>query len=190
MNIRRLLLICLAPLTLTLYGCAAAVVAGGGAAVMMGSDRRTSGTYIEDQNIEHKVGHRISEKYDDQVHVDVTSYNRFMLLVGEAPTQEIKDKMGVLALGVENVRNVQNDITVGPNTSSSTRANDAYITSKVKAQFVSENKFQVNHVKVVTEDSTVFLMGLVKHKEGDDAAEIASGTSGVHRVVKVFEYID
>jgi osmotically-inducible protein OsmY len=190
MNIRRLLLICLTLLTPALHGCFPAIVAGGGAAVMMGSDRRTSGTYIEDQNIELKASRRISEKYDDQIHLDVTSFNRFVLLVGEAPTEEIKDNIGVIALGVESVRNVQNDITIGPNTSSSTRANDAYLTSKVKAQFVSANKFQANHVKVVTEDSTVFLMGLVKHKEGDDAAEIASATGGVHRVVKVFEYID
>ena len=190
MNIRTMLLILLALPTPALYGCFPAVVAGGGAAVVMGTDRRTSGTYIEDQNIELKASRRISEKYDDQVHVDAISFNRFVLLVGEAPTQEIKDNIGAIALGVESVRNVQNDITIGANTSSSTRANDAYLTSKVKAQFVTANKFQVNHVKVVTEDSTVFLMGLVKHKEGDDAAEIASATGGVHRVVKVFEYLD
>jgi osmotically-inducible protein OsmY len=190
MNLRWLLLLPLGLLSLALHGCVPAVVAGGGAAVMMGTDRRTGGTYIEDQNIELKASRRINEKYDDKVHVDVTSFNRFVLLVGEAPSQEIKDGIGVIALGVESVRNVQNDITVGPNTSSGTRANDAYLTSKVKTQFVTANKFQANHVKVVTENGTVFLMGLVKHKEGDDAAEIASATGGVRRVVKVFEYLD
>jgi osmotically-inducible protein OsmY len=111
MNTRTPLLILLVALpTLALHGCFPAVVAGGGAAVMMGSDRRTSGTYVEDQNIELKASHRISEKYDDRVHVDVISFNRFVLLVGEAPTQEIKDNVGVIALGVESVRNVQNDV--------------------------------------------------------------------------------
>ena len=195
MTKRELLLIGLALLTPALHGCAAAVVAGGGAAVLMAEDRRSSGTYIDDQTIESKASHLISEKYDDkkyhnQIHIDVTSFNRFVLLVGEVPTQEIKDDIGALTLGVQNVRNVQNDLTIGPVTSSGTRANDAYITSKVKTRFTSENKFQPNHVKVVTEDGVVYLMGLVKHKEGDDAAEIASSTSGVQRVVKVFEYID
>jgi len=189
------LLICLVLLTPALHGCFPAIVAGGGAAVLMAEDRRSSGTYIDDQGIELKASKRISEKYsdkkyEDQIHVDITSFNRFVLLDGEVPDQATKDEIGALALGVEGVRNVQNEIVIGPITSTSTRANDAYITSKVKAHFTSENKFQPNHVKVVTEDSVVFLMGLVKHKEGDDAADIASTTGGVTRVVKVFEYID
>lgn len=190
MTKRELLLLSLALLTPALHGCFPAVVAGGGAAVLMAEDRRSSGTYIDDQNIEFKASRRIAEKYDDKVHLDVTSFNRFVLLVGEAPDQATKDDIGVLALGVENVRNVQNEIVIGANTSSGTRANDAYITSKVKARFVSGNKFQANHVKVVTENGVVYLMGLVKHKEGDDAADIASSTGGVQRVVKVLEYID
>jgi osmotically-inducible protein OsmY len=196
MNKKELLLISLVALAPALHGCIpAAVVAGGGAAVMVAEDRRSSGTMVDDQSIEGKVSSRISEKYSDKkyqttVHIDVTSFNRIVLLDGEVPDQETKDDIGAIALGVEGVRNVQNEIVIGPVTSSGTRANDAYLTSKVKGQFVTQNKFQPNHVKVVTENSAVFLMGLVKHKEGDDAAEIASTTSGVTRVVKLFEYID
>jgi osmotically-inducible protein OsmY len=109
--------------------------------------------------------------------------------VGEVPTQQIKDDVGAIALSVENVRNVQNELIVGLNTTGTTRANDAYLTSKVKARFVSEHRFQANHVKVITENSVVYLMGLVKKTEGDDAADIASTTGGVQKVVKVFEYI-
>jgi osmotically-inducible protein OsmY len=196
MNNKELLLISLVLLAPALHGCIpAAVVAGGGAAVMVAEDRRSSGTIVDDQSIEGKVSSRISEKYSDKkyqttVHIDVTSFNRIVLLDGEVPDQATKDDIGAIALGVEGVRNVQNEIVIGPVTSSGTHANDAYLTSKVKGRFVTENKFQPNHVKVVTENSTVFLMGLVKHKEGDDAAEIASTTSGVTRVVKLFEYID
>ena len=195
MKNKELLLMSLVLLTPALHGCFPAIVAGGGAAVLMAEDRRSSGTYIDDQGIELKASKRISEeysdkKYEDQIHIDVTSFNRFVLLDGEVPDQAAKDEIGALALGVEGVRNVQNEIVVGPITSGSTRANDAYITTKVKTQFASQNKFQPNHVKVVTENGAVFLMGLVKHKEGDDAAEIASTTNGVTRVVKVFEYID
>ena len=157
--------------------------------MLMAEDRRSTGTIIDDQTIESKVRSRINEKYDDQVHVDVASFNRFVLLVGEVPNQQTKDDIGAIALGVENVRNVQNELIVGANTSGSTRANDAYLTSKVKARFVSENKFQANHVKVITENSVVYLMGLVKREEGDEAADIASTTGGVQKVVKVFEYL-
>jgi len=182
-------IICLMLCLPLLHGCFVPVVAGGGTAVLVAEDRRSTGTIVEDQTIEGKVRSRISDKYDDQVHVDVVSYNRFVLLVGEVPSQEVKDGIGVIALGVENVRNVQNELVIGPNTSASTHANDAYLTSKVKSRFVSENKFQPNHVKVITEDSVVYLVGLVTKKEANDAAEIASTTGGVQKVVKVFEYM-
>jgi osmotically-inducible protein OsmY len=195
MTKKELLWVSLVLLTPALHGCFPAIVAGGGAAVLMAEDRRSSGTYLDDQGIELKASKAISEKYSDKkyedtVHIDVTSFNRFVLLDGEVPDQATKDDIGALTLGVVGVRNVQNEIVIGPITSGSTRANDAYLTSKVKTRFASENKFQPNHVKVVTENSVVFLMGLVKHKEGDDAADIASTTNGVTRVVKVFEYID
>lgn len=190
MGKRPLTLLCLALVLPALHGCVPAVVAAGGAAVVMVDDRRSTGTYVEDKTIGSKVSSRINEKYSDEVHVDVIPFNRFVLLVGEAPSQQIKDDIGVIALGVENVRNVQNDISVGPVTSTSTRANDAYLTSKVNANFATAAKFDPVHVKVVTEDSVVYLMGLVSHKEGQDAAEIASTTGGVKKVVKVFEYVD
>jgi len=185
-----LLLASLLALTPALHGCVPAVVAGGGAAVLVADDRRSSGTMMDDEVIERNVDARINEKYGKRVHIDVTSYNRFVLLVGEVPDQEVKDDIGAIALGVENVRNVQNDLAIGPLPSTSTSANDAYLTSVVKARFAGQAKFHPNHVKVVTENGVVFLMGLVTHKEGDEAAEIASTTSGVEKVVKVFEYID
>jgi osmotically-inducible protein OsmY len=189
MNRSKLALLALALCMPLLHGCLPAVVAGGGAAVLMAEDRRSTGTIIDDQTLEAKVRNRINDKYDEQVHVDVASFNRFVLVVGEVPTQQIKDDIGTIALGVENVRNVQNELVIGPNPSASTRANDAYLTSKVKARFVSEHKFQANHVKVVTENGVVYLMGLVKRQEGDDAADVASTTGGVQKVVKVFEYL-
>lgn len=185
----KLAVICLAASIPFLHGCVPVVVAGAGGAVMMSEDRRTAGTIVDDQTIESRARSRIEDKYDDRVHVDLASYNRFILLVGEVPDQQTKDDIGAMALGVENVRNVQNELIIGPNTSGSTHANDAYLTSKVKARFVSENKFKANHVKVITENSTVYLLGLVKREEGDAAADIASTTAGVQKVIKVFEYI-
>jgi osmotically-inducible protein OsmY len=186
---KRVALLCLALCLPALHGCIPAIVAGAGAGVLVAEDRRSSGTIVDDSTIEQKVRKRINEKYEDQIHFDVASFNRFVLIVGEVPTQQIKDDVGAIALSVENVRNVQNELTVGLNTTGTTRANDAYLTSKVKARFVSEHRFQANHVKVITENSVVYLMGLVKKTEGDDAADIASTTGGVQKVVKVFEYM-
>jgi len=190
MNQREFAICLVVALVPVLHGCVPAVVAGGTAAVLVADDRRSSGAMLDDESIERNTNSRIKERYGDRVHVDVTSYNRFVLLVGEVPSQEIKDDIGAIALGVENVRNVQNDLTIEALASTSTSANDAYLTGMVKTRFAGQKTFQPNQVKVVTEDGVVYLMGLVTHKEGDAAAEVASTTSGVQKVVKVFEYID
>jgi osmotically-inducible protein OsmY len=175
---------------LSLQACVPAVATGVGAGVLMVEDRRTSGIYVEDQSIELKAANRIDERFQDKVHINVTSYNRIVLITGEAPNEEIKNEIGTIAKSQANVRNVINDVALAEPTSFSSRSNDSYITSKVKARFVDAGKFQANHVKVVTENSVVYLLGLVKHKEADDAVEIASTTGGVSKVVKMFEYLD
>ncbi|WP_025042150.1 BON domain-containing protein [Nitrosospira briensis] len=177
-----------------LSGCAvlvaAGVVSGVGAGAAVSQDRRTSGMFVEDEGIEFKGGRRISEKMGRDVNVNVTSFNRNVLLTGEAPTDGLKKEIGKLVTGVENVRKVTNEIAVGEVSSFGSRSNDALLTSKVKARFLDGGEFQVNHVKVVTENAVVYLLGLVKAKEADSAVDIARSTSGVRKVVKVFEYLD
>lgn len=124
------------------------------------------------------------------MHVNVTSYNMKVLLTGEVPDAGIKADLEKAIAGVTNVKGITNEVQIAGISSFSARSNDTYITSKVKARFIDANKFQVNHVKVVTEAGTVFLLGLVTRKEGDDAAEIARTTAGVKKVVRVFEYIE
>jgi osmotically-inducible protein OsmY len=171
-----------------LYGCAAAVVGGAAAGgYLVGEDRRTTAVLAEDQDIEVRVKNRVSDKYPD-AHVNVTSYNRLVLVTGEAPSAEAKSEIARIAREVPRVRGVYNELTVGPATPLSSRTNDSYITSKVKARFVDNGKFNPVHVKVVTEDSVVYLMGIVKRPEADTATQIARTTSGVKRVVRVFEY--
>lgn len=173
-----------------LHGCAAVVVGGAAATgVMVAEDRRTVGTITEDQGIELKAANRISEKYRD-AHINVTSYNRMVLLTGEAPDATAKAEIEKIARAVENVRGVYNEIQVAGNSSISARANDSYLTSKVKARFVDAQKFSPIHVKVVTEANTVYLLGLVKRQEANDATELTRTTGGVQRVVRVFEYLD
>jgi osmotically-inducible protein OsmY len=182
-------LLVVAAATPALQGCFVAAAGAVGGAAMMAEDRRTTGIYFEDQNIELKVASAINAKYaaDDRVQVTATSFNRFVLLNGEVPSEEIKKDIGVIALGVENVRNVQNEIAVAPPSSIMQKSEDSLTTSRVKSRFLTENKFQVNYVKVVTRRDVVYLMGLVTAKEADDATEIARTTGGVEKVVRVFE---
>jgi osmotically-inducible protein OsmY len=185
-NIIGLLIIAALPV---LHGCAAVVVGGAATGAVMADDRRTVGTITEDQGIEIKAANRIGEKFGD-AHINVTSYNRMLLLTGEAADAAAKDQIGKIAGAVENVRSVDNEIRIAGNSSMSARANDAYLTSKVKARFLDAQKFDVVHVKVVTEANTVYLLGLVTRKEAADATEIARTTGGVQRVVRLFEYLD
>jgi osmotically-inducible protein OsmY len=185
-NIIGLLIIAALPV---LHGCAAVVVGGAATGAVMADDRRTVGTITEDQGIEIKAANRIGEKFGD-AHINVTSYNRMLLLTGEAADAAAKDQIGKIAGAVENVRSVDNEIRIAGNSSMSARANDSYLTSKVKARFLDAQKFDVVHVKVVTEANTVYLLGLVTRKEAADATEIARTTAGVQRVVRLFEYLD
>ena len=174
-----------------LHGCFAAAVAGAGTAVMVAEDRRSAGTMVDDQNIELKANSELAKKYgkDDVGAVKVVSFNRYVLLCGEVPSEAVKDKVGTLVAGLENVRNIQNELVVSPAMGFSQASTDTLTTSKVKSRFLTENKFQPNHVKVVTRNSVVYLMGLVTAKEADDATEIARTTDGVTKVVRVFELI-
>jgi len=174
----------------TLPACVPLVATGVGTAALMADDRRTAGIYVEDESIENKALLRVDQKHSANVHLNVTSFNRIVLLTGEAPTEAIRSDIEAIVRGIDNVRSVHNEMTVAQPTTLMLRSNDTVLTSKIKARFIDANKFRANHVKVVTENSVVFLMGLVKRHEAQDAAEIARTTGGVHRVVRVFEYID
>jgi len=156
-----------------LQGCVGAAVVATGAAVSMATDRRTTGIYIEDENIELKSIGALHDKKFESTHVNVTSYNRRVLLTGEAPTEELRKQVEAAIRTIASVRDVQNEIQVAGASSLAARGNDALITTNVKARMLNNPKFSVNHIKVVTEGGTVYLMGLVSHAEGDAAAEVA-----------------
>jgi len=173
-----------------LSGCVPVAAGGAAAGGLVAADRRTTGAYIEDQGIEIKTEKHIDEQLGDKIHVNVTSYNRNVLLTGEAIDEAAKQKAESIAKATENVRSVTNELAVAGASSMTSRSNDSYLTSKVKTRMISENRFPSNYVKVVTENSVVYLMGMVTHKEADDAVDITRGTDGVQKVVKVFEYVD
>jgi osmotically-inducible protein OsmY len=173
----------------SLSACVPVVITGVGAGVLMASDRRTSGTYVEDEEIELKVSNRVSEKIGNQVHLNATSFNRKVLLTGEAPTAEIKAQIKTIAANVPNVTGVIDEVQLAGISSLTARSNDTVITSKVKARFVDASKFSAQHVKVVTEAGVVYLVGIVTQREADAAIEITRTTSGVRKVVNVMEII-
>ncbi|HEX9302115.1 MAG TPA: BON domain-containing protein [Casimicrobiaceae bacterium] len=179
----------LATATASLTGCVPLVVAGVGAGVMVATDRRSSGAQVDDETIELKIAKAMTDRWGSRdVHLNATSYNGVVLLTGEVPSTVVQDEIVQFVKSTDRVRIVENDTTIGPVADFQSRTNDTYITSKVKARMVEAAKFAPNHVKVVTERSVVYLMGIVSRREGTDAAEIAATTSGVARVVKVFEY--
>ena len=182
-------LIAVAAAATLLQGCFPAAVVATGTAAMVATDRRTPGIYMEDETIEWKSHGKLDDARFKDVHVNATSYNRRVLLTGEAPSAELRQQVEQAIRSIANVRDVDNEVQVAGASSLAARGNDSLITANVKARMVNNGKVSPNHVKVVTEANVVYLMGLVTPAEGDAAAEIARTTQGVSRVVKVFEYI-
>lgn len=185
---RIILALLIAASAVLMQGCFPLAAVGVGATALALDDRRSTGMYIEDENIEWKARARLIDKHGD-AHVNVASYNLSVLLTGEASSEQAKKDVADTLRSIPNVRSVTNEINVSGNTSFTSRSNDSLITTNVKARLLNNGKVSANHVKVITENNVVFLMGILTKEEGDAAAEIARTTSGVARVVKVFEYI-
>ncbi len=170
--------------------CAPLII--GGAAVsgaLMYTDRRTSGAQLEDQAIEFKAGPRLKEALGERAHLNVTSYNRLVLITGEVASEADREAAERAVAAIENVRSTVNEAAVMGLSSLTARSNDTLLTSKVKAAFIDDGNLQANAIKVVTERATVYLMGRVTEREAAKAAEIARTVSGVQKVVRVFEII-
>jgi osmotically-inducible protein OsmY len=164
----------------------------GGAVVgstLVATDRRTSGAQLEDEGIELRAINRIREAMAERAHVNVTSYNRQVLLTGEVPTEQDKQRLQEMVSRVENVSSIVNELGVMANTSLGSRSSDALITGRVKAAMVDAKDLYANAFKVTTERGVVYMMGRVTQREATRATDIARSTPGVLRVVRVFEII-
>lgn len=183
-------LLCALAAGAALSACAPLLMGGAmvGSSLMV-SDRRTTGAQVEDQSIEFKSIKRINDVVGDRGHVNVTSYNRVVLLTGEAASEADKAAIERAVAGIDNVRSVVNELAIGPPSSFGSRSNDAFLTSKVKASMVDAKDIQANSFKVVTERGIVYLMGIVSEREANRATDIARGVSGVRKVVRVFEIV-
>jgi osmotically-inducible protein OsmY len=190
----------LAALTIALSGvlasgCVPLIVGGVATGMLVADDRRTTGTVVDDQNIELRLANDVSTQFGKVSNTNLTSFNRVVLITGEATTEQVRAGIEKLVRAYPNVRHVQNEMQIAGPSSLTARSNDSFITGRVKARIVDNQargkdpRVQANHVKVVTEAGVVYLMGLVTAAEADQAADIARTTSGVTRVVRVFELI-
>lgn len=190
--IRPTLLRALAAATLcaTLSACAPLLV---GTAVVGGTlvatDRRTSGAQLEDEGIELRGTNRVRDALGERGHVNITSYNRQVLLTGEVPTAQDKQLVEQVVSKVENVRGIVNELGVMGSSSLTQRSSDVLITGRVKAAFVDAKDLSANVFKVVTERGTTYLMGRVTQAEATRATEVTRSISGVQKVVRIFEYL-
>jgi osmotically-inducible protein OsmY len=173
-----------------LEGCAAPVAIAVGAAhvAVIANDPRTTATQLDDQATEFKVTSEAGTRYGNDIHLNVTSYNGVVLLTGEVPSTVIQDEITKLAKAQDNVKLVQNEMVIAPVTDLGARTNDTFITSKVKTRLLEDDQYGAIYIKVVTERSVVYLMGMLSRPIGESAAQTAATTDGVAKVVKVFEY--
>ncbi|ENY72894.1 division/outer membrane stress-associated lipid-binding lipoprotein [Aeromonas diversa] len=183
------LLLALLTGTLLLQGCAAIFVGGAATTAKMAGDRRTVGSQWDDQNIELKAANLIGDnKQLSGSKISVYSNNGRAILIGQTPSDAHKAEAGRIVGRIEGVRHVYNELRIGKPVSLSTRSNDSWITSKVRADMLAAKNFDSGKVKVVTENGEVFLIGLVTRQEGEQAVNIARHVSGVKQVIKAFEY--
>ena len=166
------------------------LVAGG--AVMTGFvavDRRTSGAMLEDQSIELKIGSRIRDALGEKVHISVTSYNRKVLLTGEAPDQKDKERAGEIAKNIDNITSVWNEVGVTSITTLTERTNDLVMAGRIKADLIDAKDLFSNAYKIVVERGTVYVMGRITAREAKRVSSVVSGVTGVKKVVLVHETI-
>ena len=181
--------LCVASLGSVLSACAPIMLGGAAMGALVATDRRTSGTQLEDEGIELRSIGRINENLGDRVHVNVTSYNRQVLLTGEVPSAQDKQLVEQIVSRVDNVRLVANELAVLGSSSLTQRSSDSLITGKVKAGMVDSKDLYANAFKVVTERGIVYLMGRVTQREANRATDIARSTGGVQKVVRLLEII-
>ena len=169
--------------------CAPFLVAGVAGSALVATDRRTSGTQLEDETIELRASAKVRDTFGEKVHVNVTSYNRQVLLTGEVPSDRERQAVAAIVEKVENVKSVANELSAMPNASLGSRSNDLVVTGKIKATLIDSRDLFANAFKVVTERNTVYLMGRVTQREADSATALIRNVGGVNKVVRMFEII-
>ena len=175
---------------LTLLNACGVIAVGavaGGASVL--ADRRTAAAQATDIGIQLEAGAQLSNKFGNDAHINVSSFNQQVLLTGEVKTAAMKAQADADVKQIKNVRAVFDELIVGPNSSYTARANDAYLTSKIKAEMIFTNNLPSNSMDIVTEGTNVYMLGILTAAEAASAKKIASSTNGVKAVYTFFDLI-
>ena len=177
---------------LSLFGCGTMLKNTSSEPVSHDPGKRSLGSRIDDETIELRSMINLGAASDElkKSHIVVTSINGYVLLVGQVPTQELKDQAAAVVKEVRDVRRIYNELEIAGNTTLLTRTSDNWITTKVKSGMLLSDEIQGTRVKVTTENGVVYLLGLVTRSEAERIQAKASTYSGVERVVSLFEYID
>ncbi len=190
---KHLLPLLLIPALIQLSGCTAttATTAAGGAAVAA-TDQRSFGTQLDDEIIELNASNAIyqDQRLNEQSHVNITSYNFIVLITGETPTKEMRGRIDAIVKSIPKVRRVHNMMTIAAPSSLLSRTSDTTLTARIKTEMLAQGNNFAHRVKVVTENGTTYLMGVVTRAQGDLAVKLTQGIGGVQKIVKLFEYID
>ncbi|POA18842.1 phospholipid-binding protein [Pseudomonas sp. FW300-N1A1] len=192
MTLNRLGLVALT-LSLAISGCTSMVSASRESPIQDDRGTRTFGSKIDDSLIETKVGVNVAKANPDldrSSHIVVTSFNGVVLLAGQTPRSDLKAQAEQAAAAVQRVKTVHNELQVMQPSSLLARNNDAWLTTKIKAQMLTDPSIPGSRIKVVTENGIVYLLGLLTKQEAAQATNLVQGVSGVQKIVKLFEYID
>lgn len=184
-------LILIASLCLSLQGCFfVAGAAAGAAGVAVVYDHRKLEKILQDQQITKEVADKIAahRMLHEKSHIEVTCFNQIVLLTGETTSTIQRQQVEELARGVVNVQKVYNEITIQRPTSSLTQTSDAWITAKIKTEMLATQDLRSGTIKVVTENGSVYLLGIVSPDQAEMAVDIARQVSGVQKVMKIFQY--
>jgi len=176
----------------SLQACAPIIIAGAASGVSVANDRRSSGTIVDDQGIESKASFELNSDKELRAnsHLSVISYNKVVLVIGQVANQRLHDRAISKIRQLPNVKKVHDEISIGTATSLKTRSNDAWITTRVKTAMIRDTNLNALRIKVITENSLTYLMGMVSRAEANVAVKVAQQIKGVRGVVKVFEYIE
>lgn len=193
MTFNRLGLLALTLSLMTINGCTSVVSATRENPIEDDRGTRTFGSKIDDSLIETKVGVNVAKAdpaLDKESHIVVTSFNGVVLLAGQTPREDLKAKAEQAAAAVQRVKTVHNELQVMQPSSILARNNDAWLTTKIKTQMLTDANIPGSRIKVVTENGIVYLLGLLSKQEANQATNLVQGVSGVQKIVKLFEYID
>ncbi|MGR4067721.1 BON domain-containing protein [Halomonas sp. LR3S48] len=192
MTSTRLFACFMAALILALGGCTTVTGVTNPGTIDENYGRRTLGAQVEDESIETKIAHNLrrSDARLGDARINVDSYNGIVLLTGQVPSEELKQKANEVALEVRNVRDVHNELSVAANLPASQRLSDTWINTRIRTTLAADESIDTGRLRFITENATVYIMGMVRRAEADRIVNAVADVGGIQRIVKVFDYLD